>query len=351
VRSSVLSALVSALLGLAASGRAAAGTHVVQRGETLEHVAQVYGCSVDALLRANRLRTTLVRAGTVVDIPACSIRSRARTRERTRPSARDRARRAARVPEDDLDRARLALATIDGATVIADDRDADDRDVRDVRDVSRGTLKPWRPSGLSGAWRSPESSSRGSVGQPWSGELRDGERLPAGEGYRIRRPNRAFGATHVIGHVQRAIAVVRALYPEVHTLAIGDLSAQHGGKLANHQSHQSGLDIDLGFYFHRVPEGYPDTFAPATGDLDLAATWALLTAFARTTHLDDGVQLIFLDHAVQARLYRWAKQRGTPDDQLAAILQFPREPDALAGLVRHWPHHHDHLHVRFKPAR
>ncbi|MDQ3299780.1 MAG: hypothetical protein M3619_24640, partial [Myxococcota bacterium] len=80
-------------------------------------------------------------------------------------------------------------------------------------------------------------------------------------------------------------------------------------------------------------------------------TWALLTAFARTSDLDDGVQMIFLDHAVQARLYKWARNRGTPDDQLADILQYPRGKDTQVGLVRHWPHHGDHLHVRFKPER
>ncbi|MGN6224958.1 penicillin-insensitive murein endopeptidase, partial [Pseudoxanthomonas sp.] len=160
---------------------------------------------------------------------------------------------------------------------------------------------------------------------------------------------RAFGRGHVVEHLRRAIAGVRALYPEVHTLAIGDLSAREGGRIGGHRSHQSGLDVDVGFYFHRVPEGYPASFAAADANLDLAATWALIHAFARTTHLDDGVERIFLDHDVQARLYRWARQRGTPGDQLAELLQYPRDPDAPAGLVRHWPNHADHLHVRFKP--
>ncbi|MBA3397219.1 MAG: LysM peptidoglycan-binding domain-containing protein, partial [Deltaproteobacteria bacterium] len=100
--------LALALLCTGLPAPASAGTHVVQRGETLEHVAAVHGCTVDAVLRANRLKTTLVRAGTVVEIPTCSMRTRARTRERTQPA-----------PRDDTDRARQALAVIDGATVIA----------------------------------------------------------------------------------------------------------------------------------------------------------------------------------------------------------------------------------------
>ena len=81
---------------------------------------------------------------------------------------------------------------------------------------------------------------------------------------------------------------MRALY-EVHTLAIGDLSRDGGGKMGNHHSHQSGLDVDVGFYFHHVPDGYPDRFVGANDDLDLDAMWALTLAFARTSTLDDGV--------------------------------------------------------------
>jgi len=304
--SAVRSLIVVALL----CATAEAGEHVVQRGETLEHVAQQYGCTVEAVLRANRLNTVLVKPGTVVQVPACTLKTRARTREHITGK-----------PVDDAARARQALAVIDGTTLIAASREAPDDD----------TDEP--------------------TGKPWNGKLRVAERLPIGDGYQIRRPNRAFGAPHVVEHLKDAIAIVRALYPDVHTLAIGDLSAEHGGKLANHQSHQTGLDVDLGFFFHAMPVGYPDRFVAATADLDLEATWALITAFARTTHLDDGVQMIFLDYDIQARLHAWARKRGTPDDQLASILQYPRGKDSLSGLVRHWPNHADHLHVRFKPGQ
>ena len=286
-------------------GTARAGEHVVQRGETLEHVAAQYGCSVDAILRANRLDTTLVKPGTVVQIPACTMKTRARTRERITGK-----------PVDDAARARQALAVIDGTTLVAASREATDDDDDD---------KSWTHAKLRGA-----------------------ERLPSGDGYRIRRPQRAFGAPHVVEHIRDTIAFVRALYPDVHTLAIGDLSSEHGGKLANHVSHQTGVDVDIGFYFHSPPAGYPDKFVAANSDLDLEATWALLTAFARTNQVEDGVQMIFLDYDVQARLHAWARKRGTPDDQLASLLQYPRGKDSLAGLVRHWPNHADHIHVRFK---
>jgi murein endopeptidase len=317
VRPHAASRLALAVLGAWAlvPGLAAAESYVVQRGETLEHVARARGCTVDELMRANNLRTTLVRAGTTIRLPACTLRARARTRlpDQTKGRAVDAA-------ATDDDKARTALAVIDGASWIA------------------------RPSGAEAA--APGDGS--SQGLPWRGRLLGGRPLPRDEGYRIRRPTRAYGATHVVEHLRGAIAGVRALYPDVHTLAIGDLSAPHGGKLSNHRSHQTGLDVDVGFYFHRVPEGYPDRFVAANAELDLQATWALVTAFARTTHLDDGVEIIFLDHAVQRRLHDWARKRGTPDGDLRALFQYPRDKDAQAGLVRHWPNHADHLHVRFK---
>jgi murein endopeptidase len=166
-----------------------------------------------------------------------------------------------------------------------------------------------------------------------------GGALPPGDGYHIRRPARAYGAAHVVDYLRRAIAEVRALYPDVHELAIGDLSAEIGGPISDHVSHRTGLDVDVGLYFTRVPDGYPARFARGGDDLDLEATWALLVAFARTADRADGVEMIFLDREVQARLAAWAHRRGTPDDQIAHL---------LGGLVRHWPGHADHLHVRFK---
>ena len=256
----------------------AGGRHVVQAGETLAHVAEMYGCSLEEIERANGVTTSLVAQGSVVAIPDCSVRSRAR-RSTPRPS---------REMSDD-DRAAEALATIDGTRVVRE---------------------------------SPPPAKLGAS-------------LPEGEGYHLRRPSRAFGQMITVTGLQRAIAEVRALYPDVHDLAIGDLSAREGGKLGNHLSHQTGLDVDVGFYFTKLPKGYPDAFAAADAGLDYEATWALLSAFAR----DPAVEMIFLDRDVTAQLFRWAKQRGTPADQLPTV-------------VKHWPGHRDHLHVRFKqPVR
>lgn len=304
------------------TGTADAGRHVIQRGETVEHVANAYGCSVNAILRANGLTTTLLKPGTVIDVPSCSIRARAQTRTRVvTPRSR---------PTSDDDKARAALAVIDGATWVEEQK---------------------RPATATPGKRTAAAASKLTAADRWDAMPRIGEQLPSGDGYVIRRPTLAYGATHVVDHLRHVIAEVRALYPDVHTLAIGDLSAEHGGKLAAHRSHQTGLDVDIGFYFTQVPLGYPDRFAPAGDTLDLQATWALLTAFARTTDLDDGVAMMFLDYALQKRLYTWAHERGTPEPDLELLFQYPRGKDSQAGLIRHWPNHADHVHVRFKSRR
>jgi murein endopeptidase len=147
--------------------------------------------------------------------------------------------------------------------------------------------------------------------------------------------------------VQRAIKAVRKRFPRVHTLAIGDFSAKKGGSISEHRSHQSGRDVDLGFYFKKKPKGYPDSFVGHDeATLDLAATWALLHAFARTADSANGVQAIFVDFEVQEKLYEWAKDHGVPVDHLDRVFQYPDEGGS--GLVRHHPNHHDHFHIRFK---
>ncbi len=255
---------------------------------------------------------------------------RARAQVRSRPAA------AKKRPISADDKARLALAVIDGASWVDTSKPA--------RPATRPAPTPATPTQIAASF----GITTQSLGVPWNGGLVGAERLPHGDGYVVRRPDLAYGVPYVVDHLRHCIAEVRALYPGVHTLAIGDLSAEHGGKLAAHKSHQSGLDVDVGFYFTAIPDGYPDHFAPAGDTIDLQATWALLTAFARTTDLDDGVAIMFLDYAVQKRLYQWARKRGTPDADLEHLFQYPHGKDAQSGLIRHWPNHADHVHVRFK---
>ncbi|MDB4957975.1 MAG: Peptidoglycan-binding lysin domain protein [Myxococcales bacterium] len=187
-----------------------------------------------------------------------------------------------------------------------------------------------------------------SVGAPWSGSLRQAAQLETGEGYHIRRPSRSYGTRATVEFVTHVVNDVREQFPDTHVLAIGDLSAQTGGAITEHHSHQSGRDADIGLIYNAKPEGYPDSFVVATeANIDPAATLALVLGFAATAGADGGAQVMFLDFDVQGILYRWAKDHEVAEDRLGTLFQYPHR-GASTGLVRHEPNHANHLHVRFK---
>ena len=188
-----------------------------------------------------------------------------------------------------------------------------------------------------------------SLGHTSGGRLANPTLLPDEPTYYRRRPHRAFGAAHTVDYVRRVARMVKLRHPKVHKLAIGDLSAKRGGKITQHVSHQSGRDVDLGFYFKRKPKGYPESFITATAaNLDFAATWTLLKSLADTADDDAGVQVMFLNYNVQKLIYDWARERGISRGVLRWMFQYPRGRGTLAGLIRHEPGHMGHVHVRFK---
>lgn len=188
-----------------------------------------------------------------------------------------------------------------------------------------------------------------SVGVPWSGRLQHASALPPGDGYFIRRPERAWGTQTTIELTERAIGETLDAFPDEHILAIGDISAPSGGTITQHRSHQSGRDIDVGLFYREKPAGYPASFIHADEDnLDCAATFKLLESFLATADDDGGVQMIFLDFDVQGILYDWALDHGISERRLERIFQYPHGRGSGDGIVRHEPNHDNHMHVRFK---
>lgn len=188
-----------------------------------------------------------------------------------------------------------------------------------------------------------------SIGAPWSGRLQAPARLKRGAGYVIRRPQRAFGTRTTVELVKDAVANTLEAFPKVHVLAIGDISAQSGGFITQHRSHQSGRDADIGLFYKKKPADYPKSFVRATKDnLDAAATWKLIWELAKTSTQDGGAQIIFLDYNVQGIIYRWAKAHKVSEKRLARVFQYPNGRGSVSGVVRHYPYHDNHMHVRFK---
>lgn len=187
-----------------------------------------------------------------------------------------------------------------------------------------------------------------SLGHPWQGKLHDATELPAGDGYVIRRPYRAFGTRTTVDFIHQALTDMRVQFPEVHVLAVGDISQEPGGQITQHRSHQSGRDVDIGLVYKHKPADFPANFVPATADnLDCEATYALLNEFAETTREDGGAQMIFLDYNVQGLLYHWTKDHGEDDSILEHLFQYPNRGSS-SSLVRHIANHDNHMHVRFK---
>ncbi len=196
----------------------------------------------------------------------------------------------------------------------------------------------------------PREFPRGqSIGAPWAGRLQHPTQLPPGDGYHIRRPWRSFGTEATVEFIERAVGDTLEAFPDAHVLAIGDISAESGGPITDHRSHQSGRDVDIGLIYKEKPADYPASFVHADEDnLDCAATFKLLESFLASANEDGGVLMVFLDFNVQGILYHWAQEHGVSERRLGRIFQYPHGRGSSEGLVRHEPNHDNHMHVRFQ---
>ncbi|HWM86374.1 MAG TPA: penicillin-insensitive murein endopeptidase [Kofleriaceae bacterium] len=384
----------------ARAGVAARRSHRVTSGDSLWKIARAYQCDVDDLRRANRLDGNTIHAGQRLRIPACKP-ARGDGDATSRVSDKDDGRRrgAAAAEIDALEKAlreareelreegsvgaleegaeEEGAAAEESAVVesVAAESPAEESVAVESAVVEKGAAELREPD-----WMKPKPRPRTamvdeaagrreeidgdrmrpigvpisgqSIGRPQNGYLVSGKRIPRNsKAYYIRRPERAWGANHTVDLIVKAIRQVRRRYPRVHPLAIGDLSARHGGRISMHGSHQSGRDADIGFYFRRQPKGYPRGFAVAKGnDLDFPATWAFISALCRTAKEPLGVERIYMTYRTQALFYRLARKHGVSRARLAEWFQYPRGRRADHGIIRHEPGHEEHIHVRFRCA-
>lgn len=179
-----------------------------------------------------------------------------------------------------------------------------------------------------------------SVGVPQAGALISGVQILPGEGYELRFPKSAYGTTWAVRQTVAALDRFVASSEHPHPLSIGTMSRQRGGEIGGHLSHQTGRDLDIRLPLRaEVPQG----LNPTARRVAWPVTWELVRAFAQAP----SVQIIFLDYGSQRRLYKAAKAGGASEQELDAMLQFPRGSKASLGLIRHSPGHEGHIHVRF----
>jgi penicillin-insensitive murein DD-endopeptidase len=167
--------------------------------------------------------------------------------------------------------------------------------------------------------------------------------LPAaldGTGYQLLDParRRFFGHPDLLAFVVdlgRAVAAQR-----LGILSVGDMAQPRGGPMSSgHVSHQGGLDVDLWFRLdlpslpRSARDGIPQppVVDPATGRLDPVRFDHRNEDLIRLAAQDPRVSRVFVGAAIKRDLC----QRSWPDRSWLRI-------------VRPWPGHDDHLHVRLR---
>lgn len=211
--------------------------------------------------------------------------------------------------------------------------------------------------GLAGCISAPSPLApglAGSVGVPHSGVQTDGIELVGGDGFVRYRPRGAnhFGRERLVRALERISREMARDDPSAPPIVVGDLSARYGGKIPGHQSHRTGRDVDLLFYF-RTPGGARVTapgfihvesdglaLVPETGELlrfDVELEWRRVRSLLTAPEI--GVQFLFVSRTIEALLVDYALARGEPLELVLRAQSVMLEPgDSMP--------HDDHVHMR-----
>ncbi len=182
-----------------------------------------------------------------------------------------------------------------------------------------------------------------SVGSPNRGRLINGLMMASEPGIRVRDGGRAFGTPETIAGIRYAVAKVHQEHPGAPDILVGDISYERGGRMRSHRSHQSGRDVDLGYY----PKGSGQStgsffFSASEKNMDVPRTWKLVESLIE----DNKTQYVFIDKSIQKILYKYAKNDlGLSENQLAPL--FSVTAKSRSAKIQHVRGHKNHLHVRF----
>jgi murein endopeptidase len=167
--------------------------------------------------------------------------------------------------------------------------------------------------------------------------------LKGGDGYVVAKPDRAWGTRLAVYRISWVMALYRRRFPKADPVIILDLSRRGGGSMNNHMSHMDGRDVDIPLILNKISS----ITAGTKRTVDVEKTWFIVQQLVNSCD----VEYIFVDTAVQKALHTHALGKGLSKETLRLILQWPDHQQSLSGVVRHWPNHKDHLHVRFRDER
>ena len=287
-------------------------TYRVQSGDTLTGIALKHDTTVAELLASNAgLKADRIYPGQTIDVGA------------PRPEVV------------------LRLERGDTLLAVADRYGVSTRDL-DRWNAKLGQRNPRPGTDLRIYTRVPVSPSQ-AIGPTNRGRLENGVRLPPHRGYVIRTPARTYGTEETTRWIVAAFDAVDAKFKHTKVVRVHDISDVNGGRLRDHKSHQNGRDADLSYYQEQCSSNGCRFDEFRSSELDVARQWALLEYWLRNGQ----AEMIFIDYRLQAKLYRYAKRRGATKAQLERWIQYPRGKYEPEGVIRHFPNHEDHLHVRF----
>lgn len=182
------------------------------------------------------------------------------------------------------------------------------------------------------------------LGRPDRGSLQHPDRLQADSAFTVR-PRQNYGTVELISALRRAGQSVQTIHEDSPKLHVGDISLPDGGPFPPHWSHQSGCDVDIGYYLTKRHEESRFKVA-TTRTLDAARTWTLLESIL----INENTTYVFSDEHLIPLLYREARSRGlyTKSELARWFGRYSREGRGQ-GIIRHLRGHADHLHIRIKP--
>jgi len=199
-----------------------------------------------------------------------------------------------------------------------------------------------RDLSLSERTSAPEEQA---VGFYSKGRLKNATSLDAdGVGYLklFTDRDRGYGTGLLVDTLVDLGAKLMDQYPASERIQIGDISGPVGGKISRHASHQNGLDVDLAFMRTNKKEqspsvetGFIEVFvkgSKVTKNFNTERNWFVINSLVKT----DKIVRIFVDKVIKKELCQYAKKNN--------LLS---EHEETLRRLRPWPHHGDHMHVRF----
>jgi penicillin-insensitive murein endopeptidase len=188
-----------------------------------------------------------------------------------------------------------------------------------------------------------------SVGSPTDGALEGGVPVEPSPHLSLRWPDGPrWALPRLVRMLHRAARRVEQRHPGS-ILLVGELSNRDGGELSGHASHESGRDVDIGFYYIDASGRSVRTdrlmrvgsHGRVADDrrlrFDDARNWRLIEAIL--TDSEVVVQNMFLADALSRRLLAFAERSGVSKRILRRARAALRQPSS-------GPPHDDHLHVR-----